>query len=104
MLALHVDVGPFLSLDQDVLVLRRCGVPGLLQFSSGAIWRAWYGDPLGFGLVAADRHFARFLAICAANGPGKYQLRALLRTYARVDFAVVSFHAHVPTNVYDQIH
>ena len=101
--ALHVDVGPFLSLDQGVSVLRRCGVPDLLQFSSGAIWRTWSGYPLGFGVVAADRHFACFLPICAANGPGKYQLCGLFCTDARVNFAVVAFHAHVPANVYVQI-
>ena len=78
--ALHVDVGSFLSLDQGVLVLRRCGVPDLLQFSSGAIWRTWWGYPLGFGVVATDRHFACFLLICAANGPSKYQLCVFLRT------------------------
>ena len=100
--ALHVHVGSFLSLDQGVLVLRRCGVPDLLQFSSGAIWRTWWGYPLGFGVVAADRHFACFLTICAANSPGKYQLRVLLCTSARIDFAVVVFDAHVPTHVYAQ--
>ena len=102
MLALDVDVSPLLSLAQGVLVLRRCGVPDLLQFSSGAIWRTWWGYPLGFGVVAADRHFACFLPICAADGPGKYQLRGLLRTSARVDFAVIVFDAHVPTNLYVQ--
>ena len=44
---------------------------------------------MGFGVVAADRHFACFLTICAANGPGKYQLCVLLLTGARDDFAVV---------------
>ena len=57
---------------------------------------------MGFGVVAANGDFACFLPICAANGPGKYQLRVFLRTRAKIDFAVAAFHAHVPINVYVQ--
>ena len=100
--ALHVDVGSLLRFVQRSLVLRRGGFSELLQISSGAIWRVWWGYPLGFGVVAANGDFACFLPICAANGPGKYQLRALLCTSSRIYFAVVVFDAHVPTHVYAQ--
>jgi len=98
--ALHVDVGSLLRFVQRSLVLRRGGVSELLQISSGAVWRVWWGYPLGFGVVAANGDFACFLPTCATNGPCKYQLRVLLRTGARIDFTVAASHAHVPINVY----